>query len=52
MSKKTIPLRSEQLQENCWAVTDIFASDAAWEQELESCQNLPAEIASYAGRLG
>lgn len=52
MSKKPIPLRSEQLPEHCWAVQDIYSNDEAWEQELEACRSLPEEIASYTGRLG
>ena len=52
MSKKHIPLRSEQALQNCWAVEDIFPSDAAWNEALDACKSLPEEIASYAGRLG
>ena len=47
-----IPLRSEQTPEYCWALTDIYPSDEAWEQELTACAGLPAEIAAYEGRLG
>ena len=47
-----IPLRTEQAPEYCWALTDIYPSDAAWEQELKVCATLPEEIAAYKGRLG
>ncbi len=52
MPAKIIPVRSEQKAENCWAVTDIYPNDAAWERDLEACQSLPQEIASYEGKLG
>ena len=52
MATTHIPLRSEQLAENCWAVSDIFPSDEAWSKALDACRDYPAEIASYAGRLG
>lgn len=52
MAQMNIPLRSQQDPNSCWAVADIFPSDEAWSQALDSCQGYPAELASYAGRLG
>ncbi len=52
MSRQTIPIRTEQDAAHCWAITDIYPSDAAWEQELEACGSLPGEIGGYAGSLG
>ena len=52
MSEKNVLLRAEQKPENCWNLADIYPSDDAWEQALEDCRQLPAEIASYEGRLG
>ena len=47
-----IPNRNELDKRFCWAVEDIFPSDEAWEQELEACKNLPAELAGFEGKLG
>ena len=52
MAQKTIPVRSEADVRRCWAVEDIFPTEEAWEAELEACKSMPAELASYAGRLG
>ena len=47
-----IPNRNELDKRFCWAVEDIFPSDEAWEQELEACKNLPAELAGFECKLG
>ena len=47
-----IPNRNELDKSVCWAIEDVFPSDEAWEQELQACQSIPAELASYEGRLG
>jgi len=47
-----IPNRNELDKRFCWAVEDIFPSDEAWEQELEACKHLPAELAGFEGKLG
>ncbi len=52
MKQTTIPSRSEQDPKYCWAVTDIFENDEAWETELTACQACPEELAGYQGRLG
>ena len=46
-----IPNRNELDKRFCWAVEDIFPSDEAWEQELEACKHLPAELAGFEGKL-
>ena len=43
--------RNEMDQAYCWAVEDVFPSDEAWEQELESCKELPARLVAYEGKL-
>lgn len=48
---KKIPLRSEIAKEDTWATEDMFATDAAWEEELARVQKEQKELASYAGRL-
>lgn len=50
--EEKVPVRSARSPESCWAVEDIFPSEAAWQKALEDCRNLPAELAAYEGRLG
>ncbi len=52
MKDKKILLRKEQKKEHCWAVEHMFPTERAWEEALETCKDLPAEVASYEGRLG
>lgn len=47
-----IPLRSEIPEAATWNLKDIFPSDEAWMEEFEALNTLPAQIASYAGKLG
>lgn len=49
--EKRIPTRQELDPAVCWAVEDLYPSDQAWEQDLESCKALPKELAAYQGRL-
>ncbi len=44
--------RSEIPVEDTWATEDLFATDAAWEEELSKLAAVKDELASYAGRLG
>lgn len=43
--------RSDIAVEDTWATEDLFASDAAWEQELVSLQENKDKLVSFAGRL-
>ena len=52
MQQKEIPLRSQQLKENCWAVEDIYPTEEAWSQALSESASLPEELAAYQGKLG
>ena len=47
-----IPKRSDLDKASCWSTEDIFPSDAAWAEEFEACQSLPAQAAAFQGRLG
>ena len=44
--------RNEIPVEDTWAVEDLFVSDAAWEEELQSVAAVQPELTAYAGRLG
>ncbi len=52
MSTKAIPKRSEVPVEDTWDLSDIFASDEAWEAEFEAMKALPKRIAALQGTLG
>ena len=52
MQQKEIPLRSQQLKENCWAVEDIYPTEEAWSQALSESASFPEELAAYQGKLG
>lgn len=43
--------RSEIPMEDKWALEDIFATDDAWEQELESLRQMEQELSGYGGHL-
>jgi len=43
--------RSEIPVEDTWATEDMYASDAAWEQELATLEQDKETLAGYAGRL-
>lgn len=51
MAKK-IPERNELNESDLWAISDLYATDAAWEADLQTLKALIPEISAYAGRLG
>lgn len=46
-----IPERKEVRLEDSWALEDLYATDAAWEEDLKRLKELTREIPAYAGRL-
>ena len=52
MDGKTILPRSEVPEEFTWNLSDIFASDDKWNEELEALKAYPERMAAYAGKLG
>ena len=52
MDGKTILPRSEVPEEFTWDLRDVFASDEAWNDELEALKAYPERMAAFAGRLG
>ena len=52
MDGKTILNRSEVPEEFTWDLSDVFASDEAWSEELEALKACPERLAAYAGTLG
>ena len=52
MDGKTILPRSEVPEEFTWDLRDVFASDEAWNEELEALKAYPERMAAFAGRLG
>ncbi len=52
MSENKIRQRSEIPVEDTWALEDLYVSDDAWEQELETLNADTAELAAFAGKLG
>lgn len=48
---KKLPTREEIKEEDKWALEDLFASDADWEQALETLESRLAEIKGYAGKI-
>ena len=46
-----IPQRNEIPAEHKWSIEDLYATDAAWEQDLSKAKESPAKIASYKGLL-
>ena len=52
MERKEIETPRAQNPKDCWAVEDIFPTEAAWEAELAACRSLTGEMAAYQGRLG
>ena len=49
--QKKIRERSEIPVADTWATEDMYASDAAWEQELATLDQDKDELAAFAGRL-
>lgn len=52
MDGKTILPRSEVPEEFTWNLSDIFASDDKWNEELEALKAYPERMDAYAGKLG
>ena len=52
MEENKIRLRSEIPVEDKWAIEDLYASDAAWEAELETIVDDQSFMAGFAGSLG
>ena len=50
MDGKTILPRSEVPEEFTWDLSDVFASDDKWNEELEALKAYPERMAAYAGR--
>lgn len=49
---KKIPERSEVEEQNKWAISDLYATDEAWEAEYDEVRALIGKVPGYAGRLG
>ena len=52
MEENKIRLRSEIPVEDTWAIEDLYATDAAWEAELETLAEDQAYMTGFAGCLG
>ena len=52
MDGKTILPRSEVPEEFTWDLRDVFASDEAWNEELEALKAYPERLSAFAGTLG
>ena len=50
--QKTIPARSEADPKYTWAIEDVYASDAAWQEDLEKAKSFPQQITAFRGKLG
>lgn len=50
--KKTLPLRSELAESDCWDLTPLYADDAAWEADFRKLDSALDEFLKYRGRLG
>lgn len=50
MANKT-PLRSEIAVEDQWALEDIYASDALWQDDLKKAVEVVDALAGYAGKI-
>ena len=49
---KKIPQRSEIAETDKWNITDLYASDEAWEEDLKLLEQYGDSLSSYAGKLG
>ena len=53
MEQKTrIPERSEQKEENLWAISDLYSTDAAWREDLKEFRTQVEQLKAFEGRLG
>ena len=48
---KRIPGREEIPEEDKWAMEDLYATDAAWEEDLKTVAEDQGYLASFAGKL-
>ena len=48
---KKIPQRSEIAEKDTWAIQDLFATDALWEERLNKAKGLIERLRGYQGRL-
>ena len=44
--------RQEQKKKNCWAIEDLYATDAEWEKDFASLSRQIKEFVQYQGKLG
>ena len=51
MDKDRIWTREEVPEEYTWRLEDMYDGDEAWMQEFEALQGIPAQVASFRGRL-
>ena len=51
MENKKIPERSQVPEEFTWDLSDIFASDDAWFEELEKIKAFPERFLAFKGTL-
>lgn len=49
---KRVPARSEVPEEAKWRLTDIFASDEAWEEAFQQAKAALADAGRYQGKVG
>ena len=52
MEELKIRSRADIPVEDTWALEDLYASDALWDQELESLKEDQEKLVAYAGKLG
>ena len=52
MEENKIRKREEIPVEDTWAIEDLYASDAAWEQDMAYLAQMKDTLAAYAGTLG
>ena len=48
---KKIPERNEIAQKDKWAIEDLYASPALWQEDLKKLQELGQELAAFSGKL-
>ena len=49
---KKIPQRSEIADADKWAIEDLYATDEAWEADLNILEQAGNALSTYAGKLG
>ena len=48
---KKIPERNEIAQKDKWAIEDLYASPALWQEDLKKLQELGQKLAVFSGKL-